>query len=135
MERAAQFRDGERVDSSTGIAERLDAVKCDRSRCRRAETTAARRAATAAARPMWALACAIYFDFSKAFDSVVHSKLQIKLQGYGFGGTLHCILSDFFRNRVQRVVLAEGVSFYGFITSGVPQGSVLGPLLFFTLHQ
>jgi len=78
---------------------------------------------------------AIYFDFSKAFDSVVHSKLQIKLQGYGFGGTLHCILSDFFRNRVQRVVLAEGVSFYGFITSGVPQGSVLGPLLFFTLHQ
>jgi len=53
MERAAQFRDGERVDSSTGTAERLDAVKRDRSRCRRAETTAARRAATAAARPMW----------------------------------------------------------------------------------
>jgi len=52
MERAAQFRDGERVDSSTGTAERLDAVKRDRSRCRRAETTAARRAATAAARPM-----------------------------------------------------------------------------------
>ena len=41
MERAAQFRDGERVDSSTGTAERLDAVKRDRSRCRRAKTTAA----------------------------------------------------------------------------------------------
>ena len=39
---------------------------------------------------------AIYFDFSKAFDSVVHSKLQIKLQGYGFGSKLHCILSIFF---------------------------------------
>ena len=45
MERSAQFCDGERVDSSTGIAERLDAVKCDCSRCRRAETTAARREA------------------------------------------------------------------------------------------
>ena len=50
MERAAQFRNGQRVDSSTGTAERLDEVKRDRSRCRRAETTAARRAATAAAR-------------------------------------------------------------------------------------
>ena len=45
MERSAQFRDGERVDSSTGTAERLDTVKRGRSRCRRAETTAARRAA------------------------------------------------------------------------------------------
>ena len=45
MERSAQFRDGERVDGSTGTAERLDAVKRSRSRSRRAETTAARRAA------------------------------------------------------------------------------------------
>jgi len=41
MERSAQFRDGERVDSSTGTAERLDAIKRNRSRRRRAETTAA----------------------------------------------------------------------------------------------
>ena len=45
MERSAQFRDGERVDSSTATAERLDAVKRSRLRSRRAETTAARRAA------------------------------------------------------------------------------------------
>ena len=45
MERSAHFRDGERVDSSTGTAERLDAVKRSRSRCRRAETAAARRTA------------------------------------------------------------------------------------------
>jgi len=45
MERSAQFRDGELVDSSTGTAERLDAVKRGRSRCRRAETAGVRRAA------------------------------------------------------------------------------------------
>jgi len=63
MERAAQFRDGERVDSSTGTAKRLDAVKRDRSRCRRAETTAARRAATAAARPMGAFSTGVPVDW------------------------------------------------------------------------
>ena len=62
MERAAQFRDGERVDSSTGTAERLESVKRDRSRCRRAETTAARRAATAAARPMGAFSTGVPVD-------------------------------------------------------------------------
>jgi len=45
MERSAQFRDGDHVDSSTGTAERPDAVKRGRSRCRCAETAAARQAA------------------------------------------------------------------------------------------
>jgi len=45
MERSAQFHDGERVDSSKGTAERLYVVKRGRSRCRRAETAAKRRAA------------------------------------------------------------------------------------------
>jgi len=45
IERSAHFRDDERVDSSTGTAERLDAVKRGSSRCRRVETTAARRVA------------------------------------------------------------------------------------------
>ena len=39
---------------------------------------------------------AVYFDFSKAFVSMVHSRLQTKLQGYGFDGKLYCVLSDFF---------------------------------------
>jgi len=51
------------VDSSTGTAERLDAVKCDRSRCRRAKTTAARRAATAAVRPMGAFSTGVPVDW------------------------------------------------------------------------
>jgi len=63
MDPAAQFRDGERVDSSTGTAERLDDVKRDRSRCRRAETTAARRAATVAARPVGAFSTGVSVDW------------------------------------------------------------------------
>jgi len=53
MERSAQFRDGERVDNSTGTAERLDAVKRGRLRCQRAETAAARRAAKCERERRW----------------------------------------------------------------------------------
>jgi len=55
MERAAQFRDGERVDSSAGTAERLDAVKRDRSRCRRAETIQLRDGRRLPLRVQWGL--------------------------------------------------------------------------------
>ena len=72
----------------------------------------------------------LYTDFEKAFDKVSHKKLVIKLFGYGIRGKLLDWIKSFLRNRRQRVVLGEIESEWRDILSGVPQGSVLGPLLF-----
>lgn len=72
----------------------------------------------------------LYTDFCKAFDSVSHRKLVNKLHHVGIvGGPLHWI-SDFLDSRTQRVRLDGCLSHSEKVVSGVPQGSVLGPILF-----
>ena len=72
----------------------------------------------------------IYLDFRKAFDSVPHKRLLNKLKSYGITGKVHTWIESFLTNRTQKVIVGEGESKSSPVISGIPQGSILGPILF-----
>ena len=72
----------------------------------------------------------LYVDLSKAFDTLSHSVLLEKLKSFGISGTTHDWFSDYLFNRKQFCVVEKCESEVMNITCGVPQGSILGPLLF-----
>ena len=72
----------------------------------------------------------IFIDFQKAFDKVPHQRLLTKLHHYGIQDKIHESLNIWLTKRVQRVVINGYESDFAKVQSGIPQGTVLGPLMF-----
>ena len=73
----------------------------------------------------------VILDFSKAFDRVPHQRLLAKINHYGIQGQTYKWIESFLSDRSQQVIVDGAVSDKAPVVSGVPQGTVLGPLLLF----
>ncbi len=78
---------------------------------------------------------ATILDFSKAFNVVPHHRLMCKLEHYGIHGQARKWIHAFLNSRRQRVVVNGESSEYADVTSGVPQGTVLSPILFLVFNN
>ena len=69
-------------------------------------------------------------DLSKAFDCLPHDLIIEKLKAYGVSDSSCRLMASYFSNRAQRVKIGKVVSLWAKIIKGVPQGFILGPLIF-----
>ena len=72
----------------------------------------------------------VYLDFQKAFDKVPHQRLLLKLKAHGIGNDVINWTETWLTHRKQRVIVHGEISNWKSVLSGVPQGSVLGPIFF-----